>query len=119
MKKPDCVYKIRRDSDGLFSTGGTVPNFTKKGKVWTSMGALKGHLTLVSDGGRYIPREQRAKVRQQRLQTVYAGCVVVTYVVNVVEKTIGEIAHIQWKDTNDRASVPAKCPSCGHSQGVI
>ena len=26
-----------------------------KGKVWTSLGALNGHLTLVADGGRYIP----------------------------------------------------------------
>lgn len=40
------VYKIRRP-DGLYSCGGYWdPRWTKAGKAWTSLGALKNHLHL-------------------------------------------------------------------------
>lgn len=38
------VWKIRRKSDGLFSTGGTWPSFTKKGKEWKTLSALSSHI---------------------------------------------------------------------------
>ena len=41
------VFKIRRKSDGLFSTGGTGPQWSKKGKMWTGRGPLSNHLALV------------------------------------------------------------------------
>ena len=41
------VYKIRRRRDGLFSTGGSWPNFKAKGKQWVSAGALHAHLNIV------------------------------------------------------------------------
>jgi hypothetical protein len=41
------VYKIR-NKQGKYSTGGSYPRFTKAGKVWTSLGALKQHLDLVT-----------------------------------------------------------------------
>lgn len=47
-----CVYKIRK-ANGLFSSGGSEPRFTKKGKVWGSLGALKQHLALFSNFGMY------------------------------------------------------------------
>jgi hypothetical protein len=34
------VYKIRRKSDGKFSTGGYYPRFTVKGKVWNNTSGL-------------------------------------------------------------------------------
>lgn len=37
------TFKIRRKSDGLYSTGGLYPHFTKSGKVWGSKQALKKH----------------------------------------------------------------------------
>ena len=37
------VYKIKR-LDGLFSTGGCTPEFTKTGKTWSSIGHVKTHL---------------------------------------------------------------------------
>lgn len=43
----EIVYKIRRKSDGLFSTGGSRPDFTKKGKVWRSQGDLNRHFGLL------------------------------------------------------------------------
>jgi hypothetical protein len=39
------VYKIRRRSDGLFSTGGNYIRFEERGKTWSSLSALSSHLT--------------------------------------------------------------------------
>lgn len=41
------VYKIKRKSDGLYSTGGWSPGFHKNGKIWNSKGTLKNHLRIV------------------------------------------------------------------------
>lgn len=38
------VYKIRRKSDGLFSSGGNWPSFSKKGKEWKQQGHLTNSL---------------------------------------------------------------------------
>ena len=43
------VYRIKRKSDGLYSTGGSCPRFTKKGKTWSSIGNLKNHLNMVGN----------------------------------------------------------------------
>jgi len=42
------AYKIR-NGDGLFSTGGTHPSWTKKGKTWGNLGSLRSHLTLLCE----------------------------------------------------------------------
>lgn len=41
--KDNVVYKIM-NSNRLYSSGGTSPNFNREGKVWTSLGRLKSHL---------------------------------------------------------------------------
>lgn len=38
------VYRIQRRSDGKFSTGGSYPRFTTKGKSWQQLGHVKAHL---------------------------------------------------------------------------
>jgi hypothetical protein len=43
-------YKIR-DGEGLYSTGGNSPFFTKQGKTWIGLGALKCHITQWRDRG--------------------------------------------------------------------
>lgn len=43
----EFVYKIRRKSDGLFSSGGSSPTFTKKGKVWRDRASLDKHLGMI------------------------------------------------------------------------
>ncbi len=45
------IYKIRRKSDGLYSAGGTSyrPYFTKNGKTWMSIQAIKIHLANMHD----------------------------------------------------------------------
>lgn len=40
------VYKIQRP-DGLFSTGGYKPHFSKTGKMWKRLGDLTQHLNIV------------------------------------------------------------------------
>ena len=40
------VYKIRFP-DGTFSTGGSSPKRSKKGKTWNSLGNIKSHLRLL------------------------------------------------------------------------
>jgi DNA gyrase/topoisomerase IV subunit A len=42
---PQYIYKIR-NPDGLFSTGGEVPTFTAKGKVWRARGHITSHLVF-------------------------------------------------------------------------
>lgn len=42
-----AIYKIQHTPSGHFSTGGTTPSFTAKGKVWVSKAALSSHLNLV------------------------------------------------------------------------
>jgi hypothetical protein len=39
------VFKIRRKSDGLFSTGGYSPRFSKQGKVWSLRNHVSSHLS--------------------------------------------------------------------------
>lgn len=57
------VYKIR-NPDGLFSTGGSYPRFTKVGKSWTKLAYVDSHLRGLGSG--------YARPR-------YNGCVVVEY----------------------------------------
>lgn len=46
---PVFAYKIRRRSDGLFSSGGMYPRFGPKGKTWSSIGLLNQHLALFKE----------------------------------------------------------------------
>lgn len=92
----NATYKIRRISDGLFSSGGTAPYFTKQGKSWTSEGALKNHLnqffheeriTKTSECGKFISTKTRYAIKkytQGRFDRgsvwPYDGCEVCVYV---------------------------------------
>lgn len=46
------AYKIKNQKTGLYSTGGSIPRWTAKGKTWSSLGPLKNHLGLVLDNNR-------------------------------------------------------------------
>jgi len=39
------IYKIRRRRDGLYSTGGAGPSFSKKGKTWDNLGHVSSHVS--------------------------------------------------------------------------
>jgi len=62
----ETLLKIRNPRTGLYSTGGTTPRWTKKGKVWRGVGPLKNHLNLIR--GR-----------------VYEGCEVVEFEMHIEE----------------------------------
>ena len=62
------VYKIRRKTDGLFSVGGSTPDFNKVGKIWKQKGHLTSHLSQLWGGtGSY------------NNQHVYQDCEIVPY----------------------------------------
>lgn len=44
LPKSHREYKIRRRSDGLFSSGGRSVKWSVRGKTWRNSGALKNHL---------------------------------------------------------------------------
>lgn len=46
-------YKIRNKRTDLFSTGGAVPHWNKRGKTWRSLRALNQHLALTCRSGHY------------------------------------------------------------------
>jgi hypothetical protein len=73
------VFKIRRP-DGLYSCGGYwEPRWSKSGKAWTSIAALKNHLNLFfhydSDFKKQVP-----------FCYPYEGCTLETHVVVVSQK---------------------------------
>lgn len=73
----NLIYRIRT-KDGLFSSGGTCPRFTKKGKTWTTSGAVTLHLQQLS--------------KQTLLAYNQHGCEVVAYEVVEKEAAIETIA---------------------------
>lgn len=52
MTKEVKMYKIR-NSEGLFSTGGVSPTFSKVGKMWANIGHVKNHLNTGVDISAY------------------------------------------------------------------
>lgn len=74
------IYKIRRNADGLFSSGSVYPRFSEKGKTWSSRGAVTSHLALFDD---------RGKAKH------YTGCVVVAY--RVVEEEDNTVDVLEWR----------------------
>jgi hypothetical protein len=66
------TFKIRRKSDGLFSTGGCLPSFSKTGKTWTKA-TLNQHLSYLAGGERWA--------REEFVKKCYSGCEIVELVV--------------------------------------
>jgi hypothetical protein len=63
-------YKIKNTLTELYSAGGSWPTWTKKGKTWKSLGALKRHIHMI-DARRYV---------------VYKNAVIISYEVRIEEK---------------------------------
>lgn len=91
------AYKIR-NPQGLFSTGGSTPRWTKRGKTWVALNHLNAHLALIrSEQVRWIARlkdeRTRARYEQTRRCTKidktlnpYIGCDVVEYGVTETDR---------------------------------
>lgn len=76
----NIVYKIRRKADGLFSTGGTTPSFTEKGKVWRSRKDISLHIGMLLGYNLAIRN--------------YEGCEIVAY----ETKEFSSESAIEWMD---------------------
>jgi hypothetical protein len=68
------MYRIRRKVDGLFSTGGGYPRWTKKGKVWNSIGSLKAHLHLQNYGKSDNYEVVELEMVEKSVQTLSSLC---------------------------------------------
>lgn len=64
MDKPVVFYRVRRLTDGLYSTGGSFPTFKKTGKSWL-LSQLKSHLRMIQ--------------KNRRSFEVYKGCELVSF----------------------------------------
>jgi hypothetical protein len=79
------IYKIRDPETGLFSTGGTRPEWHKTGKIWKQLGHLKAHLNQVR-----TPVSQR---RYGRPLADYTNAEIVTF--EMVETEAKPVAELQ------------------------
>jgi hypothetical protein len=82
------VYKIRRKTDGLFSTGGAHPRFNAKGKIWTARNHVTSHIGQVGGYGK-------------KLKDFYSDCDVV--LLELVENEIEVVPAMEWKETDKTA----------------
>lgn len=73
-------YKIRRRSDGRFSTGGSHPTFSPRGKTWGSLGDLHGHFACVREYASWNLRQNRIRYYGDPVAHLYDGCDLVTLV---------------------------------------
>lgn len=67
------IYRIQNTITKLFSTGGSLPRWTKTGKVWVSRGALSNHFNVLG---------------VERAINKYENCIVVEY--ELVENKLKE-----------------------------
>lgn len=89
----DTVYMIRRKSDGLFSSGGATPTFSKVGKMWRNLNTFHNHLSMFKY--RYLPWGWRNKQYDDGpyengvfiLPDQYRGCEVVTIKIAIDKAT--------------------------------
>jgi len=84
--KPELVYKIRRKSDGLYSTGGQYPSFNHTGKIWRRRNHVTGHLNWV----RSMPH-------------VYQDCDLVTF--EVVEHEVETTALADYRKSREELQI--------------
>lgn len=79
------VYKIRRKSDGKFSTGGCDPSWSRNGKAWATRALLRSHLTMVADNGPHKvrswedPSPKNDENRMKNLMAVYHDAEVIVF----------------------------------------
>jgi hypothetical protein len=74
------IYKIRRNADGLYSTGGSSPKFNHSGKSWAKRGHVSNHLSMFTNKEKF-----------------YKDCEVVCY--EVCETEIESMSVSEWGPT--------------------
>jgi hypothetical protein len=82
------VYKIRRKTDGLFSSGGTYPTFSKKGKTWTGRGHVTSHLSQFGE---------------RKKEQYYKDCEVVCIEIQEVDTDVTDVFEWSQSESTIRA----------------
>jgi len=87
------IYKIR-NPQGLFSTGGATPSWSRRGKTWVALNHLNAHLTLIrTERAKFLAGLKDTRTAQRyeamrRLSTVdktldpYRGCEVIEFIMH-------------------------------------
>ena len=76
------IFRIRRVSDGLYSTGGYIPTFNKKGKSWRRLGDVKAALSIASRY--YKSYRETCSLEKNPVPFWYDGCMVVEYLLQEI-----------------------------------
>jgi hypothetical protein len=71
------VYKIRRKTDGLFSTGGSSPGFTTQGKTWGRKNHATCHISNIKSNMKYWKEMHPAATPHNP----YKDCELVEYII--------------------------------------
>lgn len=82
LKNEQKLYKIR-NKNGLFSSGGERPHFSKSGKTWVGIGPLKNHFNWVEQARNYSWKAGRDKPVETLV--VYEDCDIVEFDIVVKE----------------------------------
>ena len=71
-------YKIRRKSDGLYSSGGTHPQFNSSGKIWRKYSHVLLHLNvLVEEIKSRNKHDERWNCSRNKIPWPYNNCEIV------------------------------------------
>lgn len=81
--QPVRMFQIRRDKDGLFSTGGSYPTFTKRGKIWHQLGHVKAAITMADRRHQFL-LDSLARQGKPPEPFRYDGCSVVELVMQTI-----------------------------------
>lgn len=92
------IYKIR-DENGLYSTGGMNPSFTKSGKTWNNIGHLKNHIRQFFDRTMYRGRnaelyENSEIVAIEVVETEVEKTPVSDLIIEMVEKDLEDVTRL-------------------------
>lgn len=97
-------YKIRRVSDGKYSTGGSTPEFTSVGKTWSNRSGLHSHFACIQEYRQYAMRRHRGDPIPDFVTETYVGCEVVT----LIESGHIDIASYREKIKHERENLPRR-----------
>lgn len=64
------IYRIRSKKTGLYSKGGTMPSFSKNGKVWNRRSHINSHFTQLHKIGKETYIEHDVEVLEYELTEV-------------------------------------------------
>lgn len=96
----ETIYKIRRTSDGFYSAGGSTPTFTKRGKIWKTLSAVKLHIHSALGHG----YDRYGTGTYHNLKQIYKDCDLIEY--RIIESGTSDVLnfvesiHQQLEDKN-------------------